>query len=98
MPAVAEKFSAADLLTWNEQGRNSYYSIAIEMMGAVFAQGETDYATCISDWYFKDGAVNPSARAELQRGMERFPDHDPRGIIIAWVKKICGPFPRITDR
>lgn len=80
---------------WSEEGRYSYYSISVEMMGAVLAQGQTDYASCISDWYYKEGVVSAQARHELEQGMKRFPSYDPRGIIISWVKKICGPLPRI---
>ena len=36
-------FTAADLLQWKEQGRESFYHTAVGMMGAVVAQAQSGY-------------------------------------------------------
>lgn len=86
-------FTAADLLQWKEQGRESFYHTAVGMMGAVVAQAQSGYGTCISNWYFKDAASQAKANMQLDKAMQRYQDHFPQAIIISWVKHICGPLP-----
>jgi len=97
-----EKFTAAELLKWSEEGRRNYYQTSITMMAATLAQGESTYGKCVGGWFWLDPEtnprINPDALSELDAGMKRFPSFDPRGVMLAWVKKICGPFPKIIDR
>lgn len=95
-PAYAqngEGFTGADLMRWSESGRFGYLDNVIGMMAVVFAQAETGYGACIGDWYFKDVSSQMIARQEIENVLARFPNHDPRGAIIALVQRECGEMP-----
>lgn len=86
-------FTAADLLKWSEEGRNSYFNTAVGMMGAVMSQDQSGYGTCIGEWYFGQSGDAQKANAELTGLLARFPGYDPRGIIISVVRQKCGALP-----
>lgn len=59
------------------------------MASLIAAQSDVTKADCIDDWYY---GAESAANDEIYVTMRRFPDHHPRGVILAFVRKRCDVF------
>ncbi|MEO0679366.1 MAG: hypothetical protein AAF192_03010 [Pseudomonadota bacterium] len=90
-PAEAESFTAADFLTWDDANRGAYVEISVGMAGLIAQQIDAAKAECITTWYFSRMSA---ANDEVYAAMRRFPDHHPRALILAVLRKRCDVFQR----
>ncbi len=85
-PAQAETFKSAGFLKWKRETQAFYISTAIGMASLVIGQSNKSNAACIDDWYYGDEAA---AEEYIFSIMREYPEHHPRGIIYAVLKKKC---------
>jgi hypothetical protein len=82
-------FKNSEFLKWNEENRSFYIRTSIGMAGLIAAQNDKAHANCLEKWYFS----NQSKKNAFIYGiMKQYPDHHPRGIIMAVLQKQCGSF------
>lgn len=87
--AKAEMFRNEDFLTWKPGNRAAYVEISVGMALLIAVQVAPDKADCIESWYY---ARPNEALAEVYETMAAYPDHHPRGIILAFIRKRCQVF------
>ncbi|MEM0987349.1 MAG: hypothetical protein AAGK00_00610 [Pseudomonadota bacterium] len=85
-----KKFTAADVLGWEETSQNSFFETSVSMAGVIAIQSENPAGRCINDWYFKTDAGKQSANQEIRKAMTRFSDFYPASVIVAVLEKNCG--------
>ncbi len=92
--SMAEEFTSADVLAWEESAQNSLFLTSIGMIGIVATQTKRhdQIVSCINEWYWNDGEVDNQKNDDIRAAMQRFPDYHPQGIILAVVEKACGNF------
>jgi len=89
-PSYAQdKFKSSKFLTWPEDSRSFYIRTSVGMAGSISGYNNEKHAKCLENWYFSDEA---KANENIYDVMRKFPDHHPRGIIIAVLKRQCGSF------
>lgn len=82
-------FKNSEFLKWNEENRSFYIRTSIGMAGLIAAQNDKAHANCLEKWYFS----NQSKKNVFIYGiMKQYPNHHPRGIIMAVLQKQCGSF------
>jgi len=90
--SVAETFTSAEVLRWQESSQNALFQNSITMAGIVATQVRPSIAACINDWYGADEETGQMRYDEIREVLARFPEHHPQAIILAVVEKACGQF------
>ncbi len=82
-------FKNSEFLKWNEENRSFYIRTSIGMASLIAAKNNKAHADCLAKWYFP----NQSKKNVFIYGiMKQYPNHHPRGIIMAVLQKQCGSF------
>lgn len=84
-----EKFTAADVLSWDQESQNWYFTVNASMAGALASQNDSPAASCIDEWYF-DAADRATRNDEFRSAMRRFEEYHPTLVVIAVIEKACG--------
>lgn len=84
-----EVFRSAAFLSWREASRAAYIEASIGMASLIAAQIDPAKADCIDAWYY-DGMS--AANDAIYATMAKYPDHHPRGVILAFIRKRCDIF------
>jgi len=87
--SVAEEFTGAQILAWEQEKQDSYFQISIIMASFIAAQKHPEQAKCIDKWYFEDIAAKNN---RVRESIALYSDYHPSGVIIAVLKKACGDF------
>lgn len=92
--SLADNFTAADVLKWNEAQQDNYFRISVRMIGVVAAQMERNghIAECIDAWHGGGEQSQPARSKQIRSVMEGLPDYHPQALILAVVQKECGKF------
>jgi hypothetical protein len=85
--ASAEIFKSSEFLTWKPESQSFYIDSSVGMASLVAAQNDKVQAKCIDDWYIADEAASIRYITDVMR---KYPDHHPRGVILAAIEKKCG--------
>ncbi len=88
--AEDEKFTAADVVAWDQTNQDWYFEVAASMGAALASQNSTERARCINDWYFKDEDSRQEANSYIREVMARFPGYHPTLVMISILEKECG--------
>ncbi len=90
MPSYAKNiFKNSEFLKWSEDNKSFYIRTSIGMAGLIAAQNDKKHARCIEGWYYSDEGIE---NEKIYKVMRKYPDHHPRGIIVAVLQKQCGSF------
>ena len=82
-------FKNSEFLKWSEDNKSFYIRTSIGMASLIAAKNDKAHADCLAKWYFSD----QSKKNDFIYGiMKQYPDHHPRGIIMAVLQKQCGSF------
>lgn len=84
-----ESFKSSKFLEYTPQAQASYISTSIAMAGLVAARNDKTHADCIDRWYFTD---MKKGNRTIIKTMRQYPDYHPQAVILALLKKACGPF------
>jgi|GEM_PF-1734866 len=86
---AGETFTSAEFLKWKLESQESYFRTNIGMASLIAAQNDKKHARCIEEWFTVD---ERRARDYILKVMREYPDHHPRGVIVAILKQKCGSF------
>ncbi|MDX8347373.1 hypothetical protein SLH49_05175 [Cognatiyoonia sp. IB215446] len=91
---MAQEFTSADVLAWEEGAQDSYFQTSVMMIAIVATQtGEHGHiAECIDDWFGGGDGSQPERSARIREVMEGLPDYHPQALILAVIEKECGEF------
>ncbi|MBL27252.1 MAG: hypothetical protein CMM50_06860 [Rhodospirillaceae bacterium] len=88
----AEGFSSADFLRWDRQSQDFLIQTSVTMVGIVASQTTENFAPCLDRWYSaSDDQVRASRHDHILDVMREHPDYHPQAVILAVLKKQCGP-------
>ncbi len=92
--SMAQEFTSADVLEWNEESQNSLFLTSVGMIGIVATQTKRhgQIVECLNEWYWIDGEVDAERNDEIRKFMQLFPEIHPQAIILAVIEKECGSF------
>lgn len=93
--SLAEGFTSADVLKWEEGAQDSFFQTSISMASIVAARtGQHSKAVeCINEWYGAEGA-QVHRHDYIRSKMRRYLRYHPQGIILAVLEEECGSFTR----
>lgn len=87
LPVHAEKFESSSFLEWPRDSQEFYFRTSIGMAGLIAGRNDEAQGNCLSNWYFLD---QKKATDHILDVMRMYPDHHPRGVILAVLEKRCG--------
>ncbi len=88
--ADEDKFTAADVLAWEEKNQDSFFETSISMAGVLAVQAENPAGKCINDWYFKSEAATQAANDQIRAVMREYSGYYPGTVIVAVIERECG--------
>lgn len=92
--SVADDFTSADVLTWEESAQDSYFNTSVGMIAILATQtgSHGHIADCLNDWYWNEDGNDPEKNAAIREVMSGLTDYHPQAVILAVVEKHCGTF------
>ncbi len=92
LPAQADedKFTAADVLAWDEKTQDWYFEVATGMATVIASRSQSPAAGCINDWYFATTEIRELRNEEIRGVLREFVDYHPSNVIAALIEKECG--------
>ncbi len=87
MRAAEDIFTSREFLTWPEEKQDGYFQISVTMATVIATQAQSNAASCLNEWYFKDVDKQNQHMREVLRD---HPDFHPSGTIFAIIQKACG--------
>lgn len=88
--ADEDKFTAADVLGWDQKSQDWYFEVATGMAAVLATQNQSPHAGCIDDWYFRPDNEKAVVNDDIRTTMARFSEFHPTQILVAIIEKQCG--------
>lgn len=88
IPAYAEDaFKSSDFLTWDKPSQDLLIESSIRMAGIIMSFNSAEQSQCLENWLQGD---KEQRYTSIRQTMSEYPDHNPQGIILAYIEKQCG--------
>ncbi|MDJ0683491.1 MAG: hypothetical protein QNJ84_02205 [Alphaproteobacteria bacterium] len=88
-PSYAETFTSREFLTWPREAQRGYFQASIGMAGFIARENDAGHGACLERWYFSDTAATEDS---IRSAMAQNAAYHPRAVIVALMRKACGPF------
>lgn len=88
--AQEARFTAANLLMWEQSRQDGYFEVSISMAAVLTSQNRSQQAICINDWYFAPTVDRSDRNNEIRGAMDRFQNFHPMLVVLAVIEKACG--------
>jgi hypothetical protein len=82
-------FKSSEFLTWDKEGQGFYIRTSVAMAGLIVGQTSKAQSKCIDDWFVSEEQAGYSNVLSIMR---QYPEHHPRGVLLAIMEKRCGKF------
>ena len=84
------KFTAADVLAWDQSQQDWYFEASVSMAGVLAVQAQNPAGACINGWYFGAASASERANDQIRDAMRQYSSYYPGTVIVAVIERECG--------